>query len=103
MVGEPSHVNSNTIQNQSLQVTSTVTDVPLVETRVEDGKLWYERKWYHRGQSIYVEGRDTPKYPANISSIAPEAIWVKKLDSTKVKISVMHLARGKVSIKRRAS
>ncbi|GJQ71786.1 hypothetical protein Trydic_g11478 [Trypoxylus dichotomus] len=101
--GEGSHINSNTIQNQSLQITSTVSEVPLVETRVEDGKLWYERKWYHRGQSVYVEGKDIPKYPANISSIAPEAIWVKKPDSSKVKISVMHLARGKVSIKRRAS
>lgn len=90
-------------QNQSLQVSSTINEVPLVETRVEDGKLWYERKWYHRGQSIYVEGKDIPKYPANISSIAPETIWVKKPDSSKQKISVMHLARGKVSIKRRAS
>ncbi|XP_022917613.1 sin3 histone deacetylase corepressor complex component SDS3 [Onthophagus taurus] len=102
--GETSHSTSNNTQNQTAQVTSSGNDVPLVETRVEDGKLWYERKWFHRGQSVYVEGKDIPKFPASISSISVEAISVKKSDSTKVKIiSISNLARGKVSIKRRAS
>lgn len=77
---------------------------PQVETRVEDGKLSYERRWFHRGQSVYVEGRDMLKFPASISAITADVIWVKKAtDGSKVKICVNSLARGKVLIKRRAS
>lgn len=32
-----------------------------VETRIEDGKLLYERRWFHRGQAIYVEGKGIQK------------------------------------------
>ncbi|EDS43989.1 suppressor of defective silencing [Culex quinquefasciatus] len=35
---------------------------PLVETRIEDGKLLYERRWFHRGQPVYVEGRDIQRF-----------------------------------------
>lgn len=77
---------------------------PQVEARVEDGKLSYERRWFHRGQSVYVEGRDMAKFPASISAITADVIWVKKAtDGSKVKIYVNSLARGKVLIKRRAS
>lgn len=61
------------MQNQ-MPLSPTLNDVPLVETRIEDGKLLYERRWFHRGQSVYVEGRDMPKFPANISAIGPEAV-----------------------------
>ncbi|KAH0949601.1 hypothetical protein HN011_004007 [Eciton burchellii] len=76
----------------------------LVETRIEDGKLLYERRWFHRGQPVYVEGKDLSRFAANISAIGTEAIWVKKVsDSSKVRIYTSQLSRGKVSIKRRAS
>ncbi|KAJ8947649.1 hypothetical protein NQ318_009533 [Aromia moschata] len=91
----PGHLQSIPIQQ--------VNDVPLIETRIEDGKLLYEKRWYHRGQSVFVEGRDMPKFPANISAIGNDAIWVKKSDGAKVRIYISYLARGKVSIKRRAS
>ncbi|XP_067013575.1 sin3 histone deacetylase corepressor complex component SDS3 isoform X2 [Anabrus simplex] len=74
------------------------------DTRIEDGKLLYERRWYHRGQPVYVEGKDLPRFPAIISAIGTEAIWVKKTsDASKVRIYISQLSRGKVSIKRRAS
>lgn len=77
---------------------------PLVETRIEDGKLLYERRWFHRGQPVYVEGKDIPRFSANISAIGSEAIWVKKTsDGQKVRIYTNQLSRGKVSIKRRAN
>ncbi|EAL41125.4 AGAP000738-PA [Anopheles gambiae str. PEST] len=77
---------------------------PSTETRIEDGKLWYERRWFHRGQPVHVEGRDIPRFPANISAIGTEAICVKKTsDGQKVRIFLSHLRRGKVSIKRRAN
>ncbi|KAF2896833.1 hypothetical protein ILUMI_09343 [Ignelater luminosus] len=95
--------SSAVTQNQSVPVVAPSNEAPLVETRIEDGKLLYERRWFHRGQSVYIEGRDMPKFPASISAIGTEALWVKKSDGSKVRIYVSDLARGKVSIKRRAS
>ncbi|XP_055629437.1 uncharacterized protein DDB_G0284459 isoform X2 [Toxorhynchites rutilus septentrionalis] len=43
---------SNSIQQQQQQQQSAQ---PLVETKIEDGKLLYERRWFHRGQPVYVE------------------------------------------------
>lgn len=47
---------------------------PLVETRIEDGKLLYERRWFHRGQPVYIEGKDMAKFPATISAIGNEVV-----------------------------
>uniref|UniRef100_A0A182M0X7 Sin3 histone deacetylase corepressor complex component SDS3 n=1 Tax=Anopheles culicifacies TaxID=139723 RepID=A0A182M0X7_9DIPT len=87
------------------QVTSNQSNQqPLADTRIEDGKLWYERRWFHRGQPVHVEGRDISRFSANISAIGIEAICVKKTsDGQKVRICLSHLRRGKVSIKRRAN
>lgn len=93
-----------------------------VETRIEDGKLLYERRWFHRGQPVYVEGKELPKFAATISAIGNEIVsypslaqslsnfyynlqvWVKKVtDNNRVRISMTHLAKGKISIKRRAN
>ncbi|KAG8040839.1 hypothetical protein G9C98_001827 [Cotesia typhae] len=80
------------------------TEANLVETRIEDGKLWYERRWYHRGQPVYVEGMEMSRFGANIAAIGTEVIWVKKVsDGTKVRICISQLSRGRVSLKRRAS
>lgn len=57
-----------------MPVVSPSNEAPLVETRIEDGKLLYERRWFHRGQSVYIEGRDMPKFPASISAIGTEAV-----------------------------
>ncbi|XP_058119106.1 sin3 histone deacetylase corepressor complex component SDS3-like [Anopheles ziemanni] len=77
---------------------------PLSETRIEDGKLWYERRWFHRGQPVYVEGKDISRFSGNISAIGVDGICVKKTsDGQKVRIFLSHLRRGKVSIKRRAN
>lgn len=77
---------------------------PPAETRIEDGKLWYERRWFHRGQPVHVEGRDIPRFSANISAIGIEAICVKKTsDGQKVRIFLSQLRRGEVAIKRRAN
>ncbi|XP_076220470.1 sin3 histone deacetylase corepressor complex component SDS3 isoform X2 [Nomia melanderi] len=90
--------------NMASQHIPTPTETPLVETRIEDGKLLHERRWFHRGQPVYVEGKDLTRFAANISAIGTEAIWVKKVsDGSKVRIYISQLSRGKISIKRRAS
>lgn len=32
---------------------------------------------YHRGQPVYVEGKDLPRFPAIISAIGTEAVSVR--------------------------
>ncbi|XP_039747385.1 sin3 histone deacetylase corepressor complex component SDS3 [Pararge aegeria] len=101
----PRHHTSNHQPRKHLN--SNSCDSPIresgAETRIEDGKLLYERRWFHRGQSVYVEGRDMPRFPAHIHAITDEAIWVKKTNLERVRIYVSQLARGKVTLKRRAS
>ncbi|XP_078043782.1 sin3 histone deacetylase corepressor complex component SDS3 isoform X2 [Augochlora pura] len=90
--------------NMPSQHIPPASETPLVETRIEDGKLLHERRWFHRGQPVYVEGKDMSRFAANISAIGTEAIWVKKVsDGSKVRIYISQLSRGKISIKRRAS
>lgn len=82
---------------------SPMNDSSNQDTRIEDGKLVYERRWFHRGQPVYAEGKDMPRFAGNISAIGNDVIYVKKLDNSKVRIPLIYLIRGKVSIKRRAS
>lgn len=49
----------------------------LVETRIEDGKLLYERRWYHRGQPVYVEGKDMNKFAGTVSAIGSDVVSVR--------------------------
>ncbi|KAL0842442.1 hypothetical protein ABMA28_014542 [Loxostege sticticalis] len=91
------HRNSNSCESPVRESAETT------DTRVEDGKLLYERRWYHRGQSVYVEGRELPCFPGHIHAITDEAIWVKRPNMERFRIYISQLARGKVTIKRRAS
>ncbi|KAF6203627.1 hypothetical protein GE061_001959 [Apolygus lucorum] len=74
------------------------------DIKIEDGKLLYEKKWFHRGQTVFVEGRHMAKFPAVICNIGTESIHVKRVaDSTKVRVSLNNLMKGSITIKRRAS
>jgi Sin3 histone deacetylase corepressor complex component SDS3 len=97
-----SNINLELQQQQQQQL--QLQQQQLVETKIEDGKLLYERRWFHRGQPVFVEGNNIQRFSANISAIGNETIWVKKTsDNGKVKIYMSQLSRGKISIKRRAS
>ena len=48
------------------------------DTRIEEGKLFYEKRWFRRGQSVQVEPKSGEKFPALISAIGTEAIWVRR-------------------------
>ncbi|EDV46716.1 sin3 histone deacetylase corepressor complex component SDS3 [Drosophila erecta] len=93
---------SGSQQQQSMNVLAEPTsNSGLVETRIEDNKLLYERRWFCRGQQVYVEGKEMSKFAATITAIGNEVVWVKRTNETKVKINMSHLAKGKISIKRR--
>ncbi|XP_055301297.1 sin3 histone deacetylase corepressor complex component SDS3 [Sitodiplosis mosellana] len=103
-------VNSNGLSAISASLGIASCSLPptenysLIETKIEDGKLLFERRWYHRGQPVYIEGKDIAKFAATISAIGNEVVWVKKLnDNNKVKIPTSQLSRGKITIKRRAN
>lgn len=61
----------------------------MVETKIEDGKLLYERRWFHRGQPVYIEGKDLAKFPATISAISNDVVSfceIEKLNGKGVSI-----------------
>lgn len=97
-MGSPNHTINN-IGNMA----NVSEHQNLIETRIEDGKLLYEKRWFHRGQSIFVEGKDQPKTAATISAVGNDCIYVKKQNGEKLRFFLASLARGKISIKRRAS
>lgn len=98
--------SSMMINNSMMGYSNNHNDVHhVVETRIEDGKLLYERRWFHRGQAVYVEGTDVSKFSANISAIVgTDVIMVKRAsDNSKFRIYLHQLSSGKISIKRRAN
>lgn len=74
--------NSNGLSSLSASLGIASCSLPptenysLIETKIEDGKLLFERRWYHRGQPVYIEGKDIPKFAGNISAIGNEAVSV---------------------------
>lgn len=93
--------------NNSSNVYMNYGDTNNVDSRVvniQDGKLLYERRWFCRGQSVYIEGTEVSKFPASISAISHDVIFVKRLsDNSKFRIFLHQLSSGKITIKRRAN
>ncbi|GAA6077927.1 sin3 histone deacetylase corepressor complex component SDS3 [Tachysurus ichikawai] len=74
------------------------------EVRIEDGKLYYDKRWYHKSQAIYLESKDNTKISCVISSVGTSEIWVRKTsDSTKMRIYLCQLQRGAFIIRRRSA
>eukprot|EP00088_Acartia_fossae_P070435 TRINITY_DN9437_c0_g1_i3.p1 TRINITY_DN9437_c0_g1~~TRINITY_DN9437_c0_g1_i3.p1 ORF type:complete len:325 (+),score=84.12 TRINITY_DN9437_c0_g1_i3:36-1010(+) len=85
--------------------TSTASPSITREARVESGKLFYEKRWYRRGQTVFVDQMKEGTFEAVISAVGTEAIWIRRQDDTtsKQKICISHLIKGKVVLKRRAT
>lgn len=96
-----------------LKLITTVneTETPAVESsppsneiKIEDGKLFYERKWFHRGQPIFIEGKEITKYSAVIALITPDSVVIRKtVDNSKVRIHLTQLQKNKYILRRRPS
>ncbi|CAH1801828.1 unnamed protein product [Owenia fusiformis] len=79
-------------------------DTPNYDARIEDGRLYYEKRWFHRGQPVYIEGKDIGKVNAVISAVGTQDVWVRKLhDNSKIKISVAQLQKGRYTLRRRST
>ncbi|XP_077456400.1 sin3 histone deacetylase corepressor complex component SDS3 isoform X4 [Stigmatopora argus] len=87
-------------------VPSTPMEYPTqrFEARIEEGRLYYDKRWYHKSQAIYLESKDNTKISCVISSVATSEIWVRKTsDSTKMRIYLGQLQRGAFVIRRRSA
>lgn len=72
------------------------------EARIEDGKLFYEKKWFHRGQNVCLESTDG-KVNALILQIGSNEIYVRKPgDSLRTKVTLAELHSKKYVIQRRS-
>uniref|UniRef100_A0A3P8X118 SDS3 homolog, SIN3A corepressor complex component n=1 Tax=Cynoglossus semilaevis TaxID=244447 RepID=A0A3P8X118_CYNSE len=90
----PEHVPSVPMENPSQRY----------EARIEEGKLYYDKRWYHKSQAIYLESKDNTKISCVISSVGTNELWVRKTsDSTKMRIYLGQLQRGAFVIRRRTA
>uniref|UniRef100_A0A3B4FKG8 SDS3 homolog, SIN3A corepressor complex component n=1 Tax=Pundamilia nyererei TaxID=303518 RepID=A0A3B4FKG8_9CICH len=44
------------------------------EARIEDGKLYYDKRWYHKSQAIYLESKDNTKISCVISTVGTNEV-----------------------------
>ncbi|XP_032800699.1 LOW QUALITY PROTEIN: sin3 histone deacetylase corepressor complex component SDS3 [Petromyzon marinus] len=74
------------------------------EARIDDGKLCYDRRCYHKSQPVFLEARDTNKISCVISSIGTNEVWVRKTsDSSKIRVYLSQLQRGKYVLRNRST
>ncbi|NWQ61405.1 SDS3 deacetylase, partial [Neopipo cinnamomea] len=89
---------------EHLPATPAESPAQRFEARIEDGKLYYDKRWYHKSQAIYLESKDNTKISCVISSVGANEIWVRKTsDSTKMRIYLGQLQRGVFVIRRRSA
>lgn len=74
-----------------------------LEVRSEDGKLLYDKKWFHKGCSVVVETRENGRYSGSLHSIGPSEILIKKTDNTKVRVYISSLVKGKFHLKKKST
>uniref|UniRef100_A0A8C3KXV9 SDS3 homolog, SIN3A corepressor complex component n=1 Tax=Chrysolophus pictus TaxID=9089 RepID=A0A8C3KXV9_CHRPC len=90
--------------NKHLPATPAESPAQRFEARIEDGKLYYDKRWYHKSQAIYLESKENTKISCVISSVGANEIWVRKTsDSTKMRIYLGQLQRGVFVIRRRSA
>ncbi|NXW67328.1 SDS3 deacetylase, partial [Hirundo rustica] len=89
---------------EHLPATPAESPAQRFEARIEDGKLYYDKRWYHKSQAIYLESKENTKISCVISSVGANEIWVRKTsDSTKMRIYLGQLQRGVFVIRRRSA
>ncbi|XP_072896087.1 breast cancer metastasis-suppressor 1-like protein-A isoform X1 [Hemitrygon akajei] len=78
---------------------STKTEKQLHSARSEDGRLFYDGEWYSRGQTICIDKKDEYPISATITTINNDEVWFKRTDSSKSKLYISQLQKGKYTIK----
>lgn len=76
-IRSPSMNSNGLTQLTTLNIASSLPPTEsysMIETKIEDGKLLFERRWFHRGQPVYIEGKEIVKFAATISAIGNEIV-----------------------------
>ncbi|NXJ01615.1 SDS3 deacetylase, partial [Psophia crepitans] len=103
-VGVVAPLVSSPSSPEHLPATPAESPAQRFEARIEDGKLYYDKRWYHKSQAIYLESKENTKISCVISSVGANEIWVRKTsDSTKMRIYLGQLQRGVFVIRRRSA
>ncbi|KAK7083140.1 Sin3 histone deacetylase corepressor complex component SDS3 [Halocaridina rubra] len=85
-------------------VTITQTEPVSNEPKIENGKLYFDRKWFHKGQAVTVECKDGTRFNAILTVAGADMIMVRKLpDNIRLKITLAQLAHGKYLVRRRST
>lgn len=72
------------------------------DVKIDDGRLYYDKRWFHRNQPVIVECRDTGKFSGVITAVGTQEIWIRKTsDSSKIKIYLSQLQKGKFVLRRK--
>ncbi|KAH9518648.1 hypothetical protein Btru_005882 [Bulinus truncatus] len=59
------------------------TPGPLTENtsdvRIEDGRLWYDKKWFQRNTMVQIDSKEGgPRIYGTITNIGNQEIWIKR-------------------------
>ncbi|XP_046568222.1 sin3 histone deacetylase corepressor complex component SDS3-like [Haliotis rubra] len=74
------------------------------DVKIDDGKLYYDKRWFHRNQPVFVESKEGGKVCGVITGVGSQEIWVRKTsDNTKLRIYVSQLQKGKYILRRRST
>ncbi|MEE6512848.1 hypothetical protein FKM82_020121 [Ascaphus truei] len=68
--------------------------------RCEDGCLYYEGESFTKGEAIILDIKDEPPSQAIITAVSTGEVWLRRGDSSKTKIYVSQLQKGKYSVRR---
>ncbi|BFZ04693.1 hypothetical protein BsWGS_07732 [Bradybaena similaris] len=73
------------------------------DVRIEDGRLWYDKKWYQRNSMVQVDNKEGgPRIYGTITSIGNQEIWIKRSsDNSKLRIYISQFNKGKYVMKKR--
>lgn len=62
---------------EHLPATPAESPAQRFEARIEDGKLYYDKRWYHKSQAIYLESKDNQKLSCVISSVGANEVSIQ--------------------------
>ncbi|XP_065197201.1 sin3 histone deacetylase corepressor complex component SDS3-like [Sycon ciliatum] len=88
-----SATSSNTLSDQG------------VEVKLQDGKLFYDKKVFIRGQPVFLDQKDGTRISGTVQSIGQNEVWVRKTsgDQGRIKVPIQALLRGKYSVRKRST
>ncbi|KAK8406410.1 hypothetical protein O3P69_007232 [Scylla paramamosain] len=98
-------INKSKLLNMKKSTTMpSPADAIANEPKIENGKLYFDKKWFHKGQAVMIECKDGTRFNAILTVASGDMIMVKKVpDSIRLKITLAQLAHGKYLVRRRSA